>query len=416
MSQLQAGAGSAKILFPQEIFPLEGFKGIHDDPHVRVLVFKDDDDAAIVAMEQVMLGDEQNEEIQKAVSEICGVKEDHVMVHLNHTITTPHNPMFMPPQARTENAEEQGKMHSEALLKAVKEAAKEASESMKDATIGYADGFCAANCNRDVNTPCGWWIGAGGEELANQRMSVIRIADNDDQSIAYIISYALKTCAVDNAGMEENERLISSDVAGKACQMMEDRYKVPCMLFMSAAANHVPRKTAMTDEVQPDGTVKTIDKGVSYGFELVDEIGREMGEDAIAIAELVKNNEPQSGIKVKHETFPWQSMDRIDKKPVLEMEWPLENTTRDVDVWTLSIGDFAFAFGKAEMNPPTQYQIVGGSDYPHTYFVSMTNGGFKYMPDAEAYDRYTWEAQSAFVAKGAAEEFAKTAVSMLKKD
>ncbi len=413
MSSLQAGAGSAKIHFSQEMFPLEGFKGIHDDPHVRILVLKDDDDAAIVAMEQVMLGDDQVSEIQETVAQICGVKKDHVMVHLTHAITTPHNPMSMPPQARSENAEKQGKLHSEAIMAAVKSAAERAASSMKDATIGSADGFCAANCNRDEDTECGWWIGAGGQEIANQRMGIIKIAQSDGTPIAYIINYALKTCAVDNAGQDKNERLISSDVAGKACQMMEDKFHVPCLFLMSAAANHVPRETALTDHVLPDGTVETIDKGVEYGFRLVDSIGREMGEDAIAIAETVHNEAPQSGIKVRHETFPWQAMGRIDKKPVLEMEYPLENETKDIDVWTLTVGDFAFAGGKAEMNPPTQYAIIGGSSYPHTYFVSMINGGFKYMPETEAYDNYTWEAQSAFVAKGAAEKFAETAMSML---
>ncbi len=413
MSSLQAGAGSAKIHFSQEMFPLEGFKGIHDDPHVRVLVLKDNDDAAIVAMEQVMLGDEQVAEIQDEVSQICGVNKEHVMVHLTHAITTPHNPMFMPPQARPEGAEKKGKLHDEAIMAAVKSAAEGAASSMKNATIGCADGFCAANCNRDEDTVCGWWIGAGGQEIANQRMGIIRLADESDQPIAYIISYALKTCAVDNAGMDTNDRLISSDVAGRACAMMEEKFDAPCLFLMSAAANHVPRETALTDEVQPDGSVKTIDKGVDYGFRLVDSIGREMGEDAIAIAEMVHNNTPQSGIKVAHETFPWQSMGRIDKKPVLEMEYPLENQTRDIDVWTLTVGEYAFAFGKAEMNPPTQYSIIGGSRYPHTYYVSMTNGGFKYMPDAQAYDNFTWEAQSAFVAKGAAEKFAEAAISLL---
>ncbi len=413
MSSLQAGAGSAKICYPQEMFPLEGFKGIHDDPHVRILVLKDDNSAAIVAIEQVMLADEEISYLQEMVADQCQVDKDHVMIHMTHAITTPHNPMFMPPDHRIPDAEEKGRLHQEAIRKAVKEAAEKASASMKDAVIGSTDGFCAANCNRDENTECGWWIGAGGQEIANQKMGIIKVAEPSGDPIAYIISYALKTCAVDNAEMETNGRLISSDVAGKACQMMEDKFKAPCLFLMSAAANHVPRKTALTDEVQPDGSVKTIDKGVAYGFELVESIGREMGEDAIAIAELIHNDASQSGIHVRHETFPWQSMGKIEKKPVLEMTYPLENTDKNIDVWTLSVGEYAFAFGKSEMNPPTQYAIVGGSKYPHTYFVTMTNGGFKYMPDAEAYDNFTWEAQSAFVAKGCAEKFAETAVSML---
>ena len=35
---LKVGAGCAEIRFPEEIFPIEGFKGIHDAPHVRLCV------------------------------------------------------------------------------------------------------------------------------------------------------------------------------------------------------------------------------------------------------------------------------------------------------------------------------------------------------------------------------------------
>ena len=32
MAQLKVGAGRSEIVFPQELFPHEGFKGIHDNP------------------------------------------------------------------------------------------------------------------------------------------------------------------------------------------------------------------------------------------------------------------------------------------------------------------------------------------------------------------------------------------------
>ncbi|MCD8367406.1 MAG: hypothetical protein LUC48_05195, partial [Clostridiales bacterium] len=285
--------------------------------------------------------------------------------------------------------------------------------SLQPVTVGCASGQCAVNCNRDEETPSGWWIGRGGSQEANRDMTVLRFSGAEGQPVAFCISYALKTCAIDNAGMAENLRLVSSDVAGKACQVMEARYGVPTLFLMSAAANHVPRETALWDEVQPDGTVQTVDKGVEYGLALVDALGTEMGSDAVAIAAQADAGDCPAGLKTAGASFPWQSMSRIEKAPALQMDYPLEEGTRQVDVSALTFGDYAFVFGKAEMNQPTQQAIQSASPYPHTFLVTMVNGGFKYIPDAAAYDSFTWEAQSSFVAKGAAERFAEQAAALL---
>ncbi|MCD8086715.1 MAG: hypothetical protein LUF28_10475, partial [Clostridiales bacterium] len=320
---------------------------------------------------------------------------------------------MMPPFARPEGAERIGALHREAVLAAARQAAEQAAASLQPVTVGCASGQCAVNCNRDEETPSGWWIGRGGSQEANQEMTVLRFSNEAGQPVAFCISYALKTCAIDNAGMEWNLRLISSDVAGKACQLMEAQYGVPTLFLMSAAANHVPRETALWDEVQPDGTVKTVDKGVEYGLTLVDALGAEMGSDAIAIAVQADAGNCPAGLKTACTSFPWQAMGRIEKAPTLGMDYPLEEGQRQVDVSALAFGGYAFVFGKAEMTQPTQQAIQAASPYPHTFLVTMVNGGFKYIPEASAYDRFTWEAQSSFVAKGAAERFAEQAAALL---
>ncbi len=415
MSNFQAGAGCGIISFPAEMFPLEGFRGVHDEPRVRVLTLKEGDaGAAIVAIEIVMLPDSMIAEIQQLVGPVCGVPAERVFVHVTHAITTPHNPMMMPPFARPEGAERVGELHREVVLTAVRQAAEQAAASLQPVTVGCASGQCAVNCNRDEETPSGWWIGRGGSQATNREMTVLRFSGADGQPVAFCISYALKTCAIDNAGMAENLRLVSSDVAGKACQVMEAQYGAPTLFLMSAAANHVPRETALWDEVQPDGTVQTVDKGVEYGLALVDALGTEMGSDAVAIAAQADTGNAPAGLNAACTSFPWQAMARIEKAPALRMDYPLEEGERQVDVSALTFGDYAFVFGKAEMNQPTQQAIQAASPYPHTFLVTMVNGGFKYIPDAGAYDRFTWEAQSSFVAKSAAERFAEQASALLK--
>lgn len=414
MDKLKAGAGAGTIHFPAEMFPIEGFCGIHDDPHARILLLESGKRAAIVSLELVMLPDTQIGKIQKLVGECCGVRPEDVFVHLTHAITTPHDPRMMPPHMRPDNAETVGRLHEAAVLVAVKAAAEQAAESIMEVSASLAKGESAVNANRDVETPFGWWIGAVGSGPVNRDLRVLEFSDRQGRPVALLLSYALKTCAVDNSQMEENKRLISSDAAGRCCTLLEEKYGVPVLFLMSAAANQVPRQTAWYDEITPGGEVGTVDRGVEYGLRLVSELGGELAEDAASALQSVEVISPQAEIKTAASSFPWPALSRISRQPRRGLDWPLTGQDTDVPVHVMALGSMAFVFGKAEMNPPTEAELLAGSPYPHTFLVTMTNGGMKYMPEAAAYDACTWEAQSASVARGGAEKFVEAALGLLR--
>ena len=73
-----------------------------------------------------------------------------------------------------------------------------------------------------------------------------------------------------------------------------------------------------------------------------------------------------------------------------------------VDVSAIAIGDVALGL-KAGNQCAHRGAVAGGIPYEHTLIVSMVNGGQKYMPHREAYDNFTWEAQSSMLMPGAAE-------------
>ena len=55
---MKAGFGKGTIRFPQEFFPQEGFCGVHDDPHVRLMVLEAEDGAlALLEAELVIIPD-----------------------------------------------------------------------------------------------------------------------------------------------------------------------------------------------------------------------------------------------------------------------------------------------------------------------------------------------------------------------
>ena len=92
-------------------------------------------------------------------------------------------------------------------------------------------------------------------------------------------------------------------------------------------------------------------------------------------------------------------------------------TERDVEVGTglIAMGDMAFVAVKPEVNVITEKQLQARSPFAVTLLFSMVNGGMKYMPDAQSYERCTWESQSAMLMPGAAEKFVEVTADALRK-
>ncbi|NTV91667.1 MAG: S-layer homology domain-containing protein, partial [Clostridiales bacterium] len=81
---LKAGAGSGEIVFPDELFPLEGFNKVHDNPCARVLVLESDIKVAIVSVELVNIPAEGIEICKKIVNEKTGTPVENIWIHATH--------------------------------------------------------------------------------------------------------------------------------------------------------------------------------------------------------------------------------------------------------------------------------------------------------------------------------------------
>lgn len=426
MTDFIAGAGHARIHFPQEIFPLEGFCGVHDEPYVRLVILEQGERIVLVSVELVMLLEDSIDALRSLISEVTETRKENIWIHLTHAITTPHapgEPMIGPggqvlcerPGISTpdERILKQRKLFEETVYEAVLESALEASGNMQKACIGMGTGYCDVNGNRDVETSVGWWIGAAADGPSNKEMSIVRIENLQGKPIAFLMNYGVKPCAVDNSWTEEGRRLISSDVPGRACTLMEEKYQVPVLFLMSAAGDQVPKKQAWYDTVTVDGIVQTCDKGVSYGLILVEEMGREMAIDAIEIAEHIRVMKEDCPIYTKNDSFSWNTKERIPVQPRKSVAFETDGRKVEVPVYILIIGELAFVGTKPELNCVTERKLKEESPYPATLFVSMVNGGMKYMPEEEAYRKVTWETMNSMLMPGAAEAYVEKAVQLL---
>lgn len=421
--QLYAGAGTASIRFPRELFPLEGFQGIHDDPAGRVLLLECGERVALVCLELVMLDPGGINAVKNVVAETTNTKHENIWVHTTHAITTPHAPHAPRGMGGVEleiGAEEKKtldrkiELFNAAYLDAVKAASEDAMKTLRRAKMGVGTGMCAVNVNRDVETPFGWWINFAPEGPSNHTATVLRFEDEQGKPIAVFISYGLKPCAIDNSEMEKNTRLVSSDVPGLACRLLEEQFGGCCLFAMSAAGDQVPLEQAWYEVVEKDGTVRKVDLGVQEGLKMVGRLGKQMAREIAPIIEAAACDWTSPEIKLAEGGITWPGKGRGKMVPTKDVRY-IEKGVECVSTMVLTIGDVALAGLKPEINAVTEAQLQAGSPYAHTLVISMVNGGQKYMPDQKSYDNCTWEAQSAPLMPGAAEAWVAETVTVLKR-
>lgn len=106
----KAGAGSAAIKFPQEMFPTDRLYGVHADPFARILVLDGGERAAIAAVEHVSLG-KTLDDLRQIIADETGTPYENVWIHVTHAITTPHPPIGMgPPPGMGQSREKENRV------------------------------------------------------------------------------------------------------------------------------------------------------------------------------------------------------------------------------------------------------------------------------------------------------------------
>ena len=298
------------------------------------------------------------------------------------------------------------------VTQAAAEAAASAVTSLCPARMGVGTGTCDVNINRDVETPAGYWIGFNPEGPSNKTATILRFEDDEGAAIANVISYGLKPCAIDNSEMEQGTRLVSSDIPGRVCLHLEQEYGVPCLFMMAAAGDQVPKEQALVECVDADGTVRKVDAGVQKGLEIVERLGTQMEDDMRDIITGIRCTQKKVDVKTGSVSIPWDTKGRMKMEPRQTVEFKAEGIT-DIAAEVITIGDVALIALKPELNTITEAQLQFASPYEHTLIASMTNGGQKYMPDAESYEKVTWEAQSSQLMPGAAEAWVEVTKNLL---
>ena len=410
--RLLAGAGSARIEWSADLFPIEGFVGVLDPLEARVVMFDDGGGArvAVAVIDQTSVSDRFAVLLRSVVAEECVLAPEDVVVVASHTFSAPHVMDDDPSGDGGRNAELR-----DALMGALRAAARSAAAGLDPATVAVSAGVCDVNVNRDVLTDAGYWLGANESGTSDKSVTSIIVRRDDGQVVAVLVSYGVQPSVLADSYVPGGGRLVSADLAGVAMRHVESQYPGAVSMFLvGAGGDQAPRFAAVFATVDRGGAWRARDLGASAQV-LVDVQGQRLGDAVVSLVEAAPAGEASPVIRVVRDEVVVVSREPLPRErigPQLECDW-VPAAPVAVPLILVSIGDVALVCVAPELTAVTGMDIVARSAVPSTIVVTMANGAAKYMADQSSFDRVTYAAQSSRFAPGSAESVANRLVDLL---
>lgn len=420
-ARLRAGAGKAEIRLGADLLPMQGFSVQHDPLEARVLVIEAGGRrAALAVIDLTSIFADEVTTMQDVVAEAAGVAPANVLIVASHTFSAPH---IMPAGRPFPGLESEAEQRKNALFKAaVEDALKRAAlgaNHLRPAKLGVGRGVSDINVNRDQHTPEGFWLGVDSAGASDKTLSVVRIEDEARHPIAVLANYAVQASVMDQAIVSGGGKAVTSDVAGAAMRRVEALYGEGTVGFflIGAAGDQAPILKASRAVPDKDGRLKTVDIG-ERGYLLVDLLGERLAQDVVRTSERMAPPADTQLVDVASGAVNLTAQERPkalqDLKPSKTYTFtPAGPTTAPYVV--LRLGTVAIAGVQVELSSETGRQIRSQSPFADTLVTTMVNGAAKYMPEAAAYDKITYEAMNSSFARGSAETLAAEIAARLRR-
>lgn len=382
---LKAGAGIGTLLFPDTYFPSDGFSGVHDDMHAKVLLLEQADTrGALVTLELPSIRPwELTDELRAYAAELLGVPYDNLWLIMTHDLSAPHVP-------KTDWGRE---LHMDILRQAVRTAVEAALSTLQSVRPVICEGTCDVNANRDMESIDGWWVGIHGDGPSDKQLSLLRFDGADGKPVAVLYSYALKSSVLEAATMSDGKRYASGDVTGRAGVKAEKVLGCPVLFVMGAAGEQVPKRKANYLELDENRRFYTVNLAEA-GYSILEELSDELA-DAICTTAQTESIDQASDVPLLFGHFSFHGDGQISyanslpQPPVLHYDY-LPATGEEIPVWYLQIGKAVMLGVKPEIMTPTFDEIKANSPFPCTMMATLVNGGQGYIARDLDYERFTY--------------------------
>jgi hypothetical protein len=412
-SSFEVGTGNAEIKYPGRVFPVEGFTGVHDPIHIRVLLLNDGNTRiALMVVDQTSLKEDVIQELKDVIKDVTDIPYDNSIIIASHSFSIPH---IIAENAKTTEEKEKVEILRQSMLVAAKKAAEQAKTSVQPARVGYGTGESNVNVSRDMETPLGWWLGYNSNGYSDHSLNIIRFDGADGRPIAAIANFAVQSSIMDHSTLTVGGSLITADLAGSAMHFMESYYNsnITSLFLIGAAGDQSPLLTGNRYVQETNGAANRQDMHET-GFALVDAEGERLGGDMVHTFESIHASATPM-LRLIRDEVTVNSQERsagLPTGPVHSYAYK-EGPSVKSPVLYLQLGDIVIVGVRPELSAEIGREIKAKSPFTKTVVGTLVDGGAKYMPEMSAYDRYTYEARNSGFARGAAESEAEQIVKKL---
>lgn len=405
----KVGAGKAEVELVG-VLPFDGFDGQLDSIFVRALVVEAQTRCCIVSVEMTSLRPDVVASLRAIASDSAGCPCEATWVCATHTFSVPH--VRTASHLGGDAEREKNSRLSEAVRIATRKAVLDAVGALCDATMSVARGVISVNVNRDVETPGGWWIGTNREGYSDHGVRELAFRrTSDDSAIAVLFSADVQSSVLLGSHDGSGRRLVTGDLAGRASVIAEEALPGSVALFLvGAAGDQAPVVQAVTTTVSEDGSLFRQDAG-DAGISILDRLGATFGRDVL---EALEHETPIDchTVEAREIDVVCPGQERADfaslhPNPSYEYSPAPERSTA---VRTLRIGSLVLVGVAPELSSCLGNLVRVGCRAPLVDVVTLVNGGEKYLPSSEAYERRTYEAMNSGFGRGSAEVLLRAAI------
>ncbi|MCT4718074.1 hypothetical protein MUA02_03310 [Enterobacteriaceae bacterium H20N1] len=407
----RAGAGKAWVTFEGMNWPVDGFSGQHDLLGVRALLLEHARTRfCFVVVELTSLSDEMIDDMKVLIQEKTHAPVENILVCASHTFSAPHvfPSAHIPPGTSKVQNQDMLNRFKNALLTAVTQA----TDHLQPARIGFGSGSCQVNISRDQPGEKGWWLGINADGFADPFVGVVRIDNQQGQPLAVLFNYAVQSSVTEDFQPTSEGKKISADLAGSTARYIEEHAAADmvALFLVGAAGDQAPIFQAMQTVVNDNGSASRISNHVD-AFELLHQLATRLGREVMKVLDTITTSTP-TRLQMVRDQIPVPALnfspENAPKGPVTTFRYQPAGNIK-VPVTLMQMGNIIWIGLQPELSAITATYIREHSPFQHTFVSTMVNGSAKYMPDAQSYDRFTYEARSSPFARGAA-EFVATAI------
>ncbi len=395
-----AGAGKAEISL-SGVLPHDGFDAQRHELYARALLIEGEGRrACILSLEVTSIAPDLLLRLREEVKGSTGCDGPYAWVVPTHTFSAPH---VRTPDHLADDAERgRNERYRSALLDAARAALGQAADARRPVRISAGEGFCPVNVNRDVETPAGWWIGTNPQGYADHAMPVVVLKDARGETVAVLATADVQSSVLDKSRGSDGKRVVSGDLFGFAAQAFERERGCVALLLPGAAGDQAPSEKAVRIDFAADGLSSTVDAH-ELAYRMLHKQGRALAE---ALAKAVDTCAPVEGgqvfARVLDVELPAQERADFHSLAPRRCYEFVSAGLVSTSIYLLRLGEMtlvgiqpevASAFGSA----------VRAAKPERALFATLVNGGQKYLPAPDAYQKITYEAMNSGFAVGAYE-------------